>query len=167
MYGLDTRDYASFWLRFIAITIDGFILGIPMALAMFNPTLYKTIKGISIFGFKEKYVDSTALFPTLLAIHPPNYFKYFMIINLLFFIISILYFVLLTSSKIQGTLGKQLLGIKVVGGEGNRISFSRAAARYFAMMISFFMFMGFIMAAFNAKRQTLHDYMANTFVVKR
>lgn len=163
---MDTRDYAGFWLRFVAITIDSFILGVPMGLAMINTTLYNTIKGISILGFKEKYVDQTALFPNLLAIHPPNYFKYFMIINLLFFIISILYFGLLTSSKIQGTLGKRLLGIKVVGGEGSRISFSRAIARHFAMMISFFMFIGFIMAALTEKKQALHDYMATTFVVK-
>lgn len=137
-----------------------------MALAMFNTTLYNAIKGISFLGFKEKYVDQTALFPSLLAIYPPNYFKYFMIINLLFFIMSILYFGLLTSSKIQGTIGKRLLGIKVVDGKGNRISFSRAIGRYFAMMVSCFMFIGFIMAAFTEKKQALHDYIANTFVIK-
>ena len=166
MYRLDTRDYGGFWFRFVAISIDGFILGVPMALAMFNTTLYKAIKGIPFLEFKEKYVDQTALFPNLLAIYPPNYFKYFMILNLLFFIISILYFGLLTSSKIQGTIGKRLLGIKVIDGEGNRISFSRAIARYFAMMVSCFMLIGFIMAAFTEKKQALHDYIANTFVVK-
>ncbi|WP_445683658.1 RDD family protein [Sporosarcina sp. FSL K6-3457] len=97
----------------------------------------------------------------------PNYFRYAVIITIIFFIISILYFGILTSTKMQGMVGKLLLGIKVVGQDGNRISFGRAVGRHFATMISSFMYVGYILAVFNEKKQTLHDYMANTFVVKR
>ena len=163
---LDARNYAGFWRRFVAIMIDGLILGVPMAFALVNPTLYKTVKGITIFGFKERSLDAIGPISWLLGLHPTNYFKYVLILSILFFIIRILYFGLLTSSKLQGTIGKRTLGLKVVGEDGNRISFNRAIGRYFASFFSYFMFIGYTMAAFTEKKQALHDYMASTFVVK-
>lgn len=167
MYELDTRHYAGFWTRFVAIMIDGFILGLPMVLAMIYAPLYKTITKIPILGFEEGSENYHFFLHFLLDKFLPNYFKYVVIITFIFFILSILYFGILTSTKMQGTVGKLLLGIKVVGQDGNRISFGRAIGRYFASMVSYFMYLGYILAAFNEKKQTLHDYMANTFVVKR
>ena len=164
---MNTRHYAGFWTRFVAIMIDGFILGLPMALAMIYAPLYKTITRIPILGFEEGSQNYHFFTHFLLDKFLPNYFRYMIIITFLFFIISILYFGILTSTKMQGTVGKLLLGIKVVGQDGNRISFGRAIGRYFASMVSYFMYLGYILAAFNEKKQTLHDYMANTFVVKR
>ena len=46
----DTKNYAGFWRRFVAIIIDGFILGVPMAFAIINPSLYKAVKGNIHFG---------------------------------------------------------------------------------------------------------------------
>ncbi len=164
---LDTRNYAGFWIRFVAITIDGFILGLPMALAMIYEPLYKVITSIPILGFEEGSENYHFFSHFLLDKFLPNYFRYVVIITIVFFIISILYFGILTSTKMQGTVGKLLLGIKVVGRDGDRISFGRAIGRYFASMVSSFMYVGYILAAFNEKKQTLHDYVANTFVVKR
>ena len=163
---LDGQNYAGFWRRFIAYTIDGIILGVPMAFALVNPTLYKTVKGITIFGFKERRFDAIGPVSWLVGLHPTNYFKYVLILSILFFIIHFLYFNLFTCSKLQGTIGKRTLGLKVVGEDGNRISLRRAIGRYFASMFSYLMFSGFIMAVFTKKKQTLHDYMASTFVVK-
>lgn len=164
---LDARNYAGFWRRFVAYMIDGFILGVPMAFALVNPNLYKTVKGITIFGFKERRFDAIGPISWVLGSHPSNYFKYVLILSILFFIIHILYFGLCTSSKLQGTIGKRILGLKVVGVDGKRISLGRAIGRYFASVFSYFMCMGFIMAVFTEKKQTLHDYMASTFVVKQ
>ncbi len=164
---LDTRNYAGFWIRFVAITIDGFILGLPMALAMIYGPLYKAITRIPILGFEKGNENYHFSLHFLFEKFLPNYFRYIIIITILFFIISILYFGILTSTKMQGTVGKLFLGIKVVGQDGNRISFARAIGRYFASMVSSFMYLGYILAAFNEKKQTLHDYVANTFVVKR
>lgn len=50
-------------------------------------------------------------------------------------IINWLYFALLESSSIQGTFGKKILGIAVTDTHGNKISFGRATARYFAKVI--------------------------------
>jgi uncharacterized RDD family membrane protein YckC len=84
-----------------------------------------------------------------------------------FFIISWLYYTLMESSTKQATIGKMVLGISVTDLSGNRISFGRATGRYFSKIISGIIFcIGYIMAAFTAKKQALHDIMASTLVIK-
>jgi uncharacterized RDD family membrane protein YckC len=78
-----------------------------------------------------------------------------------------LYFSLLESSSWQGSVGKKILNLKVVGRKGNRISFLRATGRYFSKIISAAIFMiGFIMIAFTKRKQGLHDMIAETLVVQ-
>lgn len=78
-----------------------------------------------------------------------------------------LYFTILESSSWQGTVGKKLLGLKVVDLNGQRISFLRANARYFSKYISFILLgIGFLMVAFTSKKQGLHDKIAGTLVIK-
>ncbi len=60
------------------------------------------------------------------------------------------------------------MSIVVTGIDGKRISFARATGRHFAKYISAFILgIGFIMAAFTAKKQALHDMIAETLVVNR
>jgi uncharacterized RDD family membrane protein YckC len=83
------------------------------------------------------------------------------------FIVGWLYYALLESSAKQATIGKMVLGISVTDLSGNRISFGRATGRYFAKIISgVILCAGYIMAAFTAKKQALHDIMASTLVIK-
>lgn len=74
------------------------------------------------------------------------------------------------SSKVQGTLGKMALRIKVVDLNGNRISFAKATGRYWLSIlmafIPFLNFIAFLMAAFTQKKQTLYDKICNTTDVK-
>ena len=78
-----------------------------------------------------------------------------------------LYYALLESSAKQGTLGKVILGMKVVDYNNQRISFARATGRYFSKIISAIILMiGFIMVAFTSRKQGLHDMIAGTLVVK-
>jgi len=70
------------------------------------------------------------------------------------------------SSGWQATVGKRALGMVVTGLDGRRISFARATGRHFAKYISaLILFIGFIMAAFTAKKQALHDMIAETLVI--
>jgi uncharacterized RDD family membrane protein YckC len=79
-----------------------------------------------------------------------------------------LYFAYQESSPAQATIGKRALGIKVTDLEGNRISFGRATGRYFAKYLSAItLFIGFLLAAFTARKQALHDMIAGTLVVNR
>lgn len=78
------------------------------------------------------------------------------------------YYALMESSRYQGTVGKILVGIKVVHLSGNRISFGRASGRYFAKLITYMTtLIGYIMAAFTERRQTLHDMIAGCTVINR
>lgn len=79
-----------------------------------------------------------------------------------------LYYALLESSASQATLGKRALGIKVTDLYGERVSFGRALGRLFAHVLSSLIVgFGFVMALFTERRQTLHDKIAGTLVVKR
>ncbi len=83
-------------------------------------------------------------------------------------VIGWVYFAVMESSEKQATLGKMALGIRVVDVDGNKISFARATGRYFSKIISALILMiGYIMAAFTAKKQALHDMIAGTLVVGR
>ena len=79
-----------------------------------------------------------------------------------------LYEAFMMSSEWQATVGKRAMSIAVTGINGSRISFARATGRHFAKWISFCTLgIGFIMAAFTAKKQALHDMIAETLVVNK
>ncbi len=79
-----------------------------------------------------------------------------------------LYNAILESSAYQATLGKRALGIKVIDMEGQRISFGQATGRYFGKIISALILgIGFLMMLWDDKKQTLHDKMAATLVIKQ
>ena len=89
------------------------------------------------------------------------------VLNLINLVVDWLYFAGMESSAKQATLGKMALGLTVTDLNGNRISFLRATGRYFAKFISaLILLIGYIMVAFTAKKQALHDIIAGTLVVK-
>ncbi len=59
------------------------------------------------------------------------------------------------------------VGLRVVTAQGERLSFLRATARFFAECASaFILFIGFIMVAFTDRKRGLHDMIAGTLVIK-
>lgn len=77
------------------------------------------------------------------------------------------YSALLESSRWQGSLGQQLLGIRVSDLAGRRISFARATGRHFGQLVSFLTLgIGYLMIAFTAKKQALHDVMSGCVLVR-
>ena len=86
---------------------------------------------------------------------------------LLSVVLFLLYFTLLTGEGGQ-TLGKMVLGIKVVRTDGSSISYSRSFLRAFGYSIStfFFTFLGFLWAGWDRKKQAWHDKMVDTVVVR-
>jgi uncharacterized RDD family membrane protein YckC len=79
-----------------------------------------------------------------------------------------LYEAFMLSSEWQATVGKRAMSIVVTGADGGRITFARATGRHFAKYLSACILgIGFIMAAFTSKKQALHDFIAETFVVHR
>ena len=84
------------------------------------------------------------------------------------FVASWLYEAIMMSSEWQATVGKRVMSIVVTDIYGKRMTFARATGRHFAKYISAFLLgIGFIIAAFTAKSQALHDMIAETLVSKR
>ncbi len=81
------------------------------------------------------------------------------------FLINLLYYAAMESSSRQATLGKLAVGIKVGDANGDQITFTHALGRNLAKLISaFILFIGYMMAGWDAKCQALHDKIANTYV---
>lgn len=73
----------------------------------------------------------------------------------------------LTSSNLQATLGKKILGLKVVGLDGEKITFGKATGRWLASILSgLILGIGYLMVAFTVKKQSLHDIIVGTYVIK-
>jgi uncharacterized RDD family membrane protein YckC len=65
------------------------------------------------------------------------------------------------------TVGKAALGLKVVKPDGTRVSCWRAFGRSLAYQLNgFTLGLSFLMIAFTSKKRGLHDYIADTVVIK-
>lgn len=143
----DFHGYAGFLKRVAAVIVDAVIVSIPFSI----------VAGVfgSSFGARMSDDVSAAVGATLMA-------------KLIGLAMAWVYFAAMESSQFQGTIGKLALGIKVTDTVGNRITFGRATGRFVGRIISAIIFgLGFIMVAFTAKRQGLHDIMADCLVVNK
>ncbi|MEM7109739.1 MAG: RDD family protein [Bacteroidota bacterium] len=158
------KDYAGFWLRFVALLIDSIIITL---LYFFIVTPIFAALG---FGFATAAEDiqsgnmteeeALGLIGVVTGI--------FATVGLIIQIIYILYFALMESSKFQGTVGKMVVGIKVTDSNGGRVSFGSAFIRNLGKILSqIIIYIGFLMAAFTEKKQGLHDMIANTLVLRK
>lgn len=86
--------------------------------------------------------------------------------NFFFSFFDLLYFVLLTSSAWQGTIGKRVLRIRVISTEGRRLSLGRALGRWLASLVSaWILLIGLMMAGWTREKKALHDIICRTRVV--
>ena len=157
--------YAGFWLRFVAILLDGLILGIPMAIL--GGILGGIIGGIWGFSYGVSHPDGKfGMLDSDGDLNASFLIMEFGII-ILSTIVKWLYFSLQESSSAQATLGKRILGLKVITMDGQRIGFGRASGRFFGKFISSLtMLIGYMMAGFTERKQALHDMIAGTLVVR-
>ncbi|MGH7742912.1 MAG: RDD family protein, partial [Candidatus Eiseniibacteriota bacterium] len=106
--------YAGFWRRLVAMCLDGLIL-------TFVTFPFQWFMRAPVFGWMNADSLSADEMMTLLSASAAPI--------VLGWLCSWLYFSLLESSKLQGTLGKAALNIRVTDLEGRRISFGRATGR--------------------------------------
>ncbi len=143
--------YAGFWLRFVAYFLDLILMTITSYIIGF------------IFGFGLGFMMARA------GSSPSDIQSVASVMGAILGIVVVwLYNAFMESSAFQASLGKMALGIKVTDMNGQRISFGRATGRHFGKILSGLIFgIGFLMAGFTAKKQALHDSMANCLVVKK
>ncbi|MGJ7033902.1 RDD family protein [Niabella hirudinis] len=144
--------YAGFWERFAAALIDGIVLGII-------GSYVNRFTGLSANWYNMQDGGSAA----------SGYLAYYNSaggwINL---IIGWLYEAIMLAGTSQATLGKMALGIKVTNLDGKPISFLAATGRHFAKFISaIILLIGYLMMIWDNRKQTLHDKLAGTLVVKK
>lgn len=66
------------------------------------------------------------------------------------------------------TPGKMVCRIKILNANGSKVSYAKATGRYFAELLSgLILYVGYIIAAFDEEKRTLHDRICDTRVVKR
>lgn len=88
--------------------------------------------------------------------------------SLVLLVIVWLYYALLESSPLQASLGKIIVGIKVVDKKGKKLSFWQATERILSKLITNVTFyFGFFIAAFDKKKRTLHDRVARSRVITK
>lgn len=142
--------YAGFWLRAIALIIDGIVikltLGIALSFLFPQPSIQVTEDSFSASMYFEQMGN------------PENWLH---VVGLW------LYFTLLESSSWQATVGKKILSLKVTDLNGNRIGLGQANIRYWSKLLSFVtLFVGYILAGLTQRKQALHDLIAKTLVVR-
>lgn len=87
---------------------------------------------------------------------------------ILWLVVPWLYCVLWESSKVRATPGKLVFSLIVVDKEGKRLGFLHASGRYWIKAVSFVILrLIYIVVAFTAKKQGVHDLCTNTFVVHK
>ena len=132
--------YAGFWRRFWTAFVDAIVL-LPFGIAM------GTLLGVGMFD--------------------TDWSRERLFLFCFQRLLGWLYSAGLESSRWQGTLGQQLLGLRVTDRFGRRVSFLRATGRHFGQILSVFTLgIGYLAMLFNRRRLTLHDWMSGCEVVR-
>lgn len=141
LHSLQADDYnpANFTERFLAYLIDV----VPFALLARATIYYLTVH-------KDLIIAPSAQIKIL-------------VIWILIYIVYVSIF----HTILAATVGKLILGIRVVDLQGNYISLWQAIVRAIGYFISAIpLYIGYLMPLFNERKRALHDYIASTVVIK-
>ncbi|HCM75692.1 MAG TPA: RDD family protein [Cytophagales bacterium] len=156
------KEYAGFWLRFVAYIIDYILIWVVQAFIAIP------ILGMVGISFASRAGDMSTMdegemlgmFAGIMAAAGAT--------ALLTTILVILYFTLMESSKYQATVGKLALGLIVTDENGEKLDMVKALIRNLSKILSsMILLIGYIMVGFTEKKQGLHDIIAKTLVVKK
>jgi uncharacterized RDD family membrane protein YckC len=143
----------GFWIRFVAYIIDTLIVSIASVVIVGILIAVVLLVGESTDDSKDSLIIVGSIIVMVLAL----------------LVINWLYEALMTSSPRGATLGKLALGLRIVRADGVQLSFGRATARHFLkFMITPLvpLAIGYLMAAFTARKRALHDFLAETLVIR-
>lgn len=155
---------AGFWIRFASFLIDNilvFIGGLIFTLVLIAIifTIFPDLAG--------KYVVDQYTWDAILAAseRPSTWLDW--AIYAFFFIFGIAYFTIAIGWKGQ-TLGKLMLGLKVVRTDGSRAGFLQAFVRSWGYLLCIVSLgIGFLVIAWNDQKRGLHDFISNTKVITK
>ena len=143
-------EYGGFWRRTWAGTID-VVLEAAAALVI-TYVIDKVLDRVGPMLGYEPWMSKMAAG-----------FSYILVLS----IIAWLYCAFSESSPRRATIGKRIMGLQVVTGDGGKVSFGTATVRHFMKFLSLFTAgVGFMMAGWTRRRQALHDIPCDCFVVR-
>ena len=144
-YGQAATAYASVWIRFVALLIDGLILF--------------AVLGIIIVGFGA-LIAAVAQNSSGVAVGLG------LILDLIIILISFGYFAYMEATQ-GGTFGKKVLGLRIVKVDGGPIGWNDAIIRTLLRIVDNFFFglVGFICILSSEKKQRVGDMVAKTIVI--
>jgi uncharacterized RDD family membrane protein YckC len=149
-------SYGGFWKRVGAYLIDGLILLIPMILVGYAMGM----------GPAEEKMNAAMAAGTSSLLALSQFQDDIFPARMVWLAMSWIYFACFEASTWQATPGKRALGMIVTDLDGRRIGFGRASGRFFGKLLSGFILMiGYLMVAFTARSQALHDLIASTLVI--
>ena len=143
------QSYGGFWIRSLAFTIDMILISLIQ----------------TIFGGAVKLGIITGA--GILEMNPKT------LLDLREFLITIcgvaimaFYFIYFHGTTGQ-TPGKKVCGLKVIKMAGGPLGFKESTVRFFSYIVSALpLYFGFILVAFQRKKQGLHDLITRTYVIK-
>jgi uncharacterized RDD family membrane protein YckC len=156
----EVAEYCGFWIRFCARLLDGLILlAASFPLSTINQVIIFRFYPITGPGIRMERFASTAQLGPFLAVQAG-----FVLVSLMLAFAYEVYFV----GRFGGTPGKLLLRMRIVRSDFSRLTYGRAAIRFFGKMLSdLTMYIGYLMVAFDPQCRALHDHIADTRVIKR
>lgn len=144
--------YGGFWIRFGARIIDGIILWIVNSVIAIPILAGLALTGMVVTPTPE------APFAMLRAQLIMGFFQ--MIVAATYETVFI--------GRFAATPGKMACRLKVVRPGGGRVSYARALGRYGGTFVSgVILCIGYLMAAFDDEKRTLHDRICDTRVIRR
>lgn len=151
---------AGFWVRFAAYFFDSLVLGCLLTLITY-PWAVELGKLQSDANAQLEVLRQHATGnPDLSAV-----FRYLLVAVMINLPVSFVYFVGFNTLR-GATPGKRLFGLRVLGADGSRLTFSRAALRHVAEWLSALTLgAGFLLVALTPNKRALHDLLARTQVV--
>lgn len=150
---ISEMELATFGNRWLAFIIDRLILIAASVILSF-------LIGSLIFSMTDNPSESDSIW------------VYSLMVGTFFFylgmpLMSLFYNSYFESSEKQATLGKQVMHIKAVTDSGERLSFANALGRSAAKLLSgIICAIGFLITLFRSDGKSLHDLLANTYVVR-
>jgi uncharacterized RDD family membrane protein YckC len=146
--GWTNLENAGIPLRFVAVVLDALIVFVP---------LFFVVGLMSGGGYKNHVNGQTNVGIDLAG----GAFLLLLALTLGYYIVC--------ESATGATLGKRIVGIRVVGEDGEAVTFGAAVVRNLVRVVDalFFYFVGFISAILSQRGQRLGDRAAHTIVVRR
>jgi len=147
--------YGGFWIRFVAVFIDGIIVSIP---GIILGVIVGIMAAVATNASGNSNNGDSATGAAFTGVQ--------LLVELISFVITVGYFVYFWGKG--QTLGMRLFHLRVADANtGQPIGYGRAALRYLGYILSVIVcYIGLIWAAFDSRKQGWHDKIASTVVLQ-